>query len=288
MDSREGFIWLDGELLPWKEATVHVLTHALHYGSAVFEGEKAYDGVIFKLREHTQRLVDSASLLGMNIPWSVETLEQASYKVMSANGISNGYIRPLVWRGSETIAVSATDATIHTMIAVWDMLPPYSCTASEPGIRMITSDWVRPPPKVAPTAAKASGLYITSTLAKQAAEKAGYDDALMLDYRGQVAEATLANIFLLIDGELHTPTPDCFLNGITRQTVIEIARRLKIGVQERAIMPEEFARATEVFVTGTAAEITPVRQIDNWHFSSFEITRVLIENFESLVRAGSN
>jgi len=288
MDNREGFIWFDGRLVPWKEANVHVLTHALHYGSAVFEGEKVYDGVVFKLRTHTQRLIQSADLLGMKVPWSIAALEQATADVMNANGISNGYIRPLVWRGTETIAVSAPNATIHTMIAVWDMPPPYSTTANLLGIRMLTSNWVRPPPNVAPTAAKASGLYITSTLAKQAAEQAGYDDALMLDYRGQVAEATLANIFLVIDGELHTPKPDCFLNGITRQTVIELADELQIKVHERAIMPEEFELATEVFVTGTAAEISPVSQIDNRLFNSFDVSRLLKSSFERLVRQGPN
>lgn len=283
MENKTGLIWFDGKLVPWSEANIHVLTHAMHYGSAVFEGEQAYDGVVFKLHQHTQRLLDSAALLGMEIPWSLHELEDATRQVVKVNNVVNGYIRPLAWRGSETIAVSAPEATIHVMIAAWDTLPPYSAEAKAAGIRLVTSDWIRPPPNVAPTAAKASGLYITSTLAKHAAEKAGYDDALMLDYRGQIAEATLANIFLVIDGELHTPFPDCFLNGITRQTVIELAEQAGIKVQERAIMPDEFADASEVFVTGTAAEITPVREIDEYRFSPATITQRVMDGFDALV-----
>ena len=284
MENKAGSIWFDGKLVPWSEANVHVLTHAMHYGSAVFEGEQAYDGVVFKLHEHTQRLLDSAALLGMQMPWSLAELEDATRQVVNANNVVNGYIRPLAWRGSETIAVSAPESTIHVMIAAWDSLPPYSAKAKAAGIRLMTSDWIRPPPNVAPTAAKASGLYITSTLAKHAAEQAGYDDALMLDYRGQVAEATLANIFLVIDDELHTPIPDCFLNGITRQTVIDLAETAGIKVHERAIMPDELANALEVFVTGTAAEITAVREIDNYRFKTRDITNIVNDSFARLVR----
>ena len=284
MENKTGLIWIDGKLVPWADASIHVLTHAMHYGSAVFEGEQAYNGTVFKLREHTQRLLDSAEMLGMSIPWTLAELEGATRQVVAANKVVNGYIRPLAWRGSETIAVSAPESTIHVMIAAWDSLPPYSPEAKAAGIRLVTSDWIRPPPNVAPTAAKASGLYITSTLAKHAAEEAGYDDALMLDYRGQVAEATLANIFLVIDGELHTPIPDCFLNGITRQTVIELAEKAGIKVYERAITPDEFAGTSEVFVTGTAAEITPVREIDDYRFNARDITNLVNESFVKLVR----
>lgn len=283
MDNREGSIWFDGKLIPWRDARVHMLTHALHYGSAVFEGEQVYAGKVFKLTEHSQRLLDSGALLGFDIPYSVEDLDAATQAVLKANHIVNGYVRPLAWRGSEKISVSAPDSFIHVAIAAWDTLPPYGHDARMQGIRMCTSKWVRPAPDVAPFAAKASGLYVTSTLAKHAAEAAGFDDALMLDYRGQVAEATLANIFLVIDGALHTPTPDCFLNGITRQTVIELAHNAGIEVVERAILPAEFSRASEVFVTGTAAEIQPVRSIDDYHFKAAVCTQTIMNAFDLMV-----
>ena len=268
--------------MPASAAQIHVLTHALHYGSAVFEGEQVYSGRVFKLAEHTQRLLNSAALLGMAVPYSEEELSAATEELVIQNNIGNGYIRPLAWRGSETIAVSAPHSSIHVMIAGWDTLPPYSAEAKLKGIRMMTSEWVRPPRNVAPSAAKASGLYVTSTLAKHSAEAAGYDDALMLDYRGQVAEATLANIFLIIDGELHTPVPDCFLNGITRQTVCQLARELDIPVHERAVWPQDFAQASEVFVTGTAAEVTPVCEIDDFKFASREVTQRIIDAYDDL------
>jgi len=286
MNDNNTKIWFNGELRPTAAAQIPVLTHALHYGSAVFEGLQVYSGRVFKLQEHTERLIRSAELLGMVIPFSVAQLQQSTNEVVVANGVNNGYVRPLAWRGAETIAVSAPHSSIHTMIAAWDTLPPYSEDAKRKGIRMMTSAWVRPPPNVAPTQAKASGLYVTSTLAKHNAEAAGYDDALMLDYRGLVAEATLANIFLVIDGQLHTPTPDCFLNGITRQTVIELAHELGIDVIERAVKTEDFSRATEVFVTGTAAEITPVSEIDNFQFSSRELTTGIIAAFDVLTGRG--
>jgi len=286
MPNLENKIWFDGKLVPATAAQVNVLTHALHYGSAVFEGEQVYSGRIFKLAEHTERLFYSAGRLGMKVAFDGQALERATRDVVAANRVGNGYVRPLVWRGSETIAVSAPNTTIHVMIAAWDTLPPYDKEACAMGIRMKTSDWVRPPPNVAPTDAKAAGLYVTSTLAKHAAEDAGYDDALMLDYRGQVAEATLANIFLVIDRALHTPIPDCFLNGITRQTVIELADELGIPVVERVVFPRDFERATEVFVTGTAAEVTPVREIDDFRFESRDVTELIIGAFESLTGKG--
>ena len=283
MDNREGSIWFDGKLIPWRDARVHMLTHALHYGSAVFEGEQVYGGKVFKLTAHSQRLIDSGRLLGFDMPYSVDELDGATRDVLATNHISNGYVRPLAWRGSEKISVSAPDSSIHVAIAAWDTLPPYSEKARMRGIRMCTSKWVRPAPNVAPFAAKASGLYVTSTLAKHAAEDAGYDDALMLDYRGQIAEATLANIFLVMDGELHTPVPDCFLNGITRQTVIGLARDAGIKLVERAIMPGELGEASEVFVTGTAVEIQPVRTMDEFHFTAGETTAYIMSAFDGLV-----
>jgi branched-chain amino acid aminotransferase len=286
MSNSSNKIWFDGQLVPSTEAQIPVLTHALHYGSAVFEGEQVYAGRVFKLAEHTQRLIDSATLLGMVVPYSATELEQATKDVVATNGVENGYVRPLAWRGTETIAVSAPNSSISVMIAAWDTVPPYSSEAKARGIRMLTSKWVRPPPNVAPTAAKASGLYVTSTLAKHAAEAAGYDDALMLDYRGQVAEATLANIFLVIHGELHTPLADCFLNGITRQTVISLATEYGIRVIERAVWPEDFASASEVFVTGTAAEVTPVCEIDDFRFDSREVTQVIIDAYDVLTGRG--
>jgi len=283
MDNRDGSIWFDGKLIPWREARVHMLTHALHYGSAVFEGEQVYGGKVFKLTQHSQRLLDSGRLLGFDIPYNVGELDAATQEVLVANHIGSGYVRPLAWRGSEKISVSAPESSIHVAIAAWDTLPPYSDEARMQGIRMCTSKWVRPAPNVAPFAAKASGLYVTSTLAKHAAEAAGFDDALMLDYRGQLAEATLANIFLVMDGELHTPLPDCFLNGITRQTVIELAQDAGIRVVERAILPGELGQASEVFVTGTAAEIQPVREIDDYRFSAGTTTRNIMAAFDTLV-----
>jgi branched-chain amino acid aminotransferase len=283
MAQRDGSIWFDGELIPWREARVHMLTHAMHYGSAVFEGEQVYGGKVFKLRQHSQRLLDSARLLGFKMPYSVEDIDEATKTVLASNQIINGYVRPLAWRGSERISVSAPDSSIHVAIAAWDTLPPYSEASRMTGISMCTSHWVRPAPNVAPFAAKASGLYVTSTLAKHAAEAAGFDDALMLDYRGQVAEATLANIFLVIDGALHTPTPDCFLNGITRQTVIGLAQEAGLEVVERAILPTEFDHAREVFVTGTAAEIQPVRAIDNYRFKAGECTQTIMDAFDRAV-----
>jgi len=283
MDNRDGRIWFNGKLIPWRQARVHMLTHALHYGSAVFEGEQVYGGEVFKLTRHSQRLLDSGDVLGFDIPYNVKELDAATQEVVAANHIGNGYVRPLAWRGSEKISVSAPDSSIHVAIAAWDTLPPYRDESRLQGIRMCTSKWVRPAPNVAPFTAKASGLYVTSTLAKHAAEANGYDDALMLDFRGQVAEATLANIFLVMDGELHTPIPDCFLNGITRQTVIELARDAGITVVERAIMPTEFKHASEVFVTGTAAEIQPVKAIDDYQFQCGATTSNIMRAYDGLI-----
>ena len=257
-DDRDGTIWFDGKLVNWRDAQVHVLTHALHYASSVFEGERIYGGRIFRLREHSQRLIDSARILGFVIPWNLEQIEAASRETVRASGIMDGYVRPIAWRGAEQMGVSAQLTKIHLAIAVWDDWKAYfTPEARSKGIRMTWSKWARPAPNTAPTAAKAAGLYMICTLAKHEAEAAGFNDAVMLDWRGRLAEATGANIFLGIDGVLHTPTPDCFLDGITRRAVMGLAKARQIKVVERAIMPDELAQTQEVFVTGTAAEVTP-------------------------------
>jgi branched-chain amino acid aminotransferase len=282
-DDRDGVIWLDGELRPWREAKIHVLTHALHYASCVFEGERVYGGSIFKLTEHSQRLLNSARLLGFEVPLSLAELEEATRRTVAAMNIVDGYVRPVAWRGPEQMGVSAQATKIHVAIACWEWPSYFTPEARLRGIRMQVSKWARPAPNTAPTAAKAAGLYMICTLSKHAAEAAGYEDALMLDWRGQIAEGTGANIFLAMNGELHTPTPDCFLDGITRQTVIGFARMRGINVVERAIMPEELARAQEVFLTGTAAEITPVREIGEYRFTPGPITTALMEEFDRAV-----
>jgi branched-chain amino acid aminotransferase len=283
-DDRDGTIWFDGELLPWRSANIHVLTHALHYASCVFEGERVYGGTIFKLREHTERLINSGRILGFEVPYTVEQIEDACNAVVKAMGISDGYVRPVAWRGAEQMGVAAQATKIHMAIAAWEWPAYFSPDARLKGIRMTMAKWARPAPHTAPTASKAAGLYMICTMSKHDAEAAGYDDALMLDWRGQIAEATGANIFLVIDGELHTPTPDCFLDGITRQTVIGLARARQLKVVERAIMPGEFARAQEVFLTGTAAEVTPVREIGEYKFTPGPVCKMLIEDFDRLVR----
>jgi branched-chain amino acid aminotransferase len=284
-DDREGTIWLDGKLVNWRDANVHVLTHALHYASSVFEGERIYDGRIFRLREHSQRLIDSAKILGFEIPWNLEQIEAASNETVRASGIKDGYVRPIAWRGAEQMGVSAQLTKIHLAIAVWDDWKAYfTPEARSKGIRMQVSKWARPAPNTAPTAAKCAGLYMICTLSKHAAEAEGYNDALMLDWRGQIAEATGANIFLGIDGVLHTPTPDCFLDGITRRAVMGLAKARQIKVVERAIMPDELAAAQEVFVTGTAAEVTPVTQIGDYNFSVGRMSQQLAADFDKLVR----
>lgn len=284
-DDRDGTIWFDGKLVDWRDANVHVLTHALHYASSVFEGERIYGGRIFKLREHSQRLIDSARILGFEIPWTLEEIEAASIETVRASGIQDGYVRPIAWRGAEQMGVSAQLTKIHLAIAVWDDWKAYfTPEARSKGIRLTVSKWARPAPNTAPTAAKCAGLYMICTLSKHAAEAEGYNDALMLDWRGQIAEATGANIFLGIDGVLHTPTPDCFLDGITRRAVMGLAKARQIKVVERAIMPNELGKAQEVFVTGTAAEITPVTQIGDYSFSVGPIAQQLMADFDKLVR----
>jgi branched-chain amino acid aminotransferase len=282
-DDRDGMIWWNGHLRPWRDAKLHVLSHGLHYGSAVFEGERAYSGNIFKLREHSERLKRSAELLGYTIPWSVEAIDEACRATLAANNLTDAYVRPIAWRGSEQLAVSARLTSINLAIAVWAWPNLFGADRMK-GVRLGHAAWKRPHPETAPTASKAAGLYMIGTLSKHQAEDQGFDDALMLDWRGQVAEATGANIFFVIDGELHTPTPDCFLDGITRRTVMALARRHQIKVVERAIQPEEIVRASEVFLAGTAAEVTPVRQIGDLSFTPGPITERLLREYEALVQ----
>jgi branched-chain amino acid aminotransferase len=282
-DNRDGYIWYDGRLVPWREARIHVLTHALHYASAVFEGERVYGGTIFKLRDHTERLINSARILGFEIPWGAEEIDRACYEVVRAQKLTDAYVRPIAWRGPEQMGVAAQATKIHMAIAAWEWPSYFAPEARLKGIRMMWSEWARPAPNTAPTESKAAGLYMICTLAKHTAEAKGYDDAMMLDWRGQVAEATGANIFLVIKGEIHTPTPDCFLDGITRKTVIELARKRGLKVIERAIWPDEFAKTDEVFITGTAAEVTPVSEIGQYRFTPGKVCHALIEDFDRLI-----
>jgi branched-chain amino acid aminotransferase len=283
-DDRDGFIWMDGAMTPWRDVKVHVLTHALHYASCVFEGERVYDGRIFKLAQHTARLANSAEVMGFALPYDLRTIDQACRQVVAANGIADGYVRPLAWRGAEMMGVSAQHCRIHVAIAAWTWPAYFTPEARLRGIRMTRGRYARPAPNTAPTASKAAGLYMICTLSKHEAEAKGYDDALMLDYRGLLAEGTGANLFLVIDGKLHTPLPDCFLDGITRQTVIGLAKDRGIEVVERHIAPDELSSAQEVFLTGTAVEVTPVREIDEHQFQVGAITRQLIGDFDALTR----
>ena len=282
-DDRDGLIWFDGKAVDWRDAKIHVLSHGLHYASVVFEGERAYSGKIFKLHEHSLRLFKSAELLGMTIPYSVEEIDKASEEMVKASGFANAYVRPVAWRGTEMMAVSAQATKIHVSIAVWEWPSYFTPEARLRGLRLTRALYKRPSPETEPVHAKASGLYMICTLSKHAAEAKGYDDALMLDYRGQLAESTGANIFLVQNGEIHTPTPDCFLNGITRQTVIDLARKRGIKVTERAIMPEELAKSQEMFLTGTAAEVTPVSEVDEYKFTVGPVTRALMDDYDKLV-----
>lgn len=274
-DQRDGVIWMNGEFVAWKDAKVHVLTHALHYGSGVFEGERAYGGRIFKLTEHTERLFASAEMLDMKIPFTVAEIDEACRETLRRQGFADAYVRPIAWRGSEMMGVAAQGAKINVAIAVWQWPSYFDPAQLEKGIRLDMAEWRRPDPRTAPSKAKAVGLYMICTLSKHAAERKGYADALMLDWRGQVAECTGANVFFIKNGELHTPTPDCFLDGITRRTVMDLARRRQIKVNERAIMPEELAGFEECFIVGTAAEVTPVGEIGPYKFTPGAISKQL-------------
>jgi branched-chain amino acid aminotransferase len=282
-DDRDGWIWYDGKIVAWREAKIHVLTHGLHYGSCVFEGERAYGGKIFKSREHSERLHTSAGLLEFKIPYSVEALEQAKQEVLAKNNLKDAYLRPVAWRGSEMMAVSAQQTKIHVAIAAWEWPSYFGKEARERGLKLQLSKWARPAPNTAPTASKAAGLYMICTMSKHAAEREGFNDALMLDYRGYIAEATGANMFFMIDGAWHTPTPDCFLDGITRRTVMDLARQNGMQMIERHIKPEELKRVSEVFLTGTAAEVTPVGQIGEQMFQVGPATHTLMDAYGKLV-----
>jgi branched-chain amino acid aminotransferase len=283
-DDRDGWIWLDGAFVPWREAKVHVLTHGLHYASAVFEGERMYSGEIFKLTEHSERLHNSARILDFEIPYSVAEIDQASNEVCARNGLSDAYIRPIAWRGTEMIGVSAQNTTIHAAIACWEWPSYFQPEERARGIRLTFAKYRRPDPATAPVASKATGLYMICTISKHAAEKDGYTDALMLDWRGYVAESTGANIFLVRDGVIHTPDPDCFLNGITRRSVIAIAKSKGIEVIERHIPAEELSTFSEVFLCGTAAEVTPVSEIGPHRYKPGAISLGLMEDYSRLVR----
>ena len=286
-DDRDGQIWWDGELIPWRDAKLHVLSHGLHYASAVFEGERCYSGNIFRLRAHTDRLINSGRILGFEVPWTPGQIDDACIETLAANGLTDAYVRPLAWRGAEQLSVSAQQTSVHLMIAVWAWPNLFGADRMK-GVRLGMAEWRRPDPRTAPTASKASGLYMIGTMSKHAAEAQGWDDALMLDWRGHVSEATGANIFFVMDGALHTPTPDCFLDGITRRTVMALARRRQIEVVERTIMPEELGQASEVFLAGTAAEVTPVREIAEHHYTPGPVTAALLGDYEALVQMEPN
>ncbi len=283
-DQLDGHIWMNGEFVKWADARIHVLSHGLHYASAVFEGERAYGGEIFKLTEHTERLHESARLLGFTIPYSVSEIDDACRRLLARQGFDDAYVRPIAWRGSEMMGVSAQKNRINLAIAIWQWPSYFDPEQRLKGIRLDIAEWRRPDPRTAPSKSKAAGLYMICTLSKHAAENKGYADALMYDWRGQVAEATGANVFFVKEGRLHTPKPDCFLDGITRRTVIELARRRGVEIVERAIMPEEMDGFEQCFLTGTAAEVTPVSEIGPYRFEVGEITRQLMNDYAAEVQ----
>jgi branched-chain amino acid aminotransferase len=281
-DDRDGFIWFDGEMVPWRDAKVHVLTHAMHYASAVFEGQRAYGGTIFKLSEHSQRLINSAKILGFDLPWSRDAIDAACIATMKANNLESCYMRPIAWRGSEQMGVAAQRTKPHLAIACWEWGAYFGDDVLEKGLRLNIAPYRRPAPFTAPTSSKAAGLYMICTISKHAAEAAGYHDAMMLDWRGQVAEATGANMFFVRDGVIHTPTPDCFLDGITRRSVMDLARRRGIEVVERVIWPEELETFQSAFLTGSAAEVTNIAEIGPWRFEIGAIGRQLAKDYSDL------
>ncbi|MEP9368863.1 branched-chain amino acid aminotransferase [Xanthobacter sp. VNH20] len=283
-DKRDGWIWFDGVLVPWADAKIHVLSHGLHYASCVFEGERAYGGTIFKSAEHSERLRLSAEMLDFTIPYSIGEIDAAKRLTLEKNGLVDAYVRPVAWRGSEMMGVSAQSNTIHLAIACWEWPSYFDPEQRQKGLRLDLAEFRRPDPATIPCRAKASGLYMICTISKHKAERRGFADALMLDYRGLVAECTGANIFFVKDGVIHTPKPDCFLDGITRRTVIGLAKNHGIEVVERAIKPEELADFSECFITGTAAEVTPVGEIADWRFAPSGITHQLMDAYSAAVR----
>ena len=285
-ENRDGLIWLNGEFIEWKNAKAHIISQGLHYASAVFEGERAYNGKIFKSNEHTIRFFKSAEIIGMKLPYSEEEINLAKNELIKKMNLKDCYVRPIAWRGGNQMGLSTSNSDINVAIAVWDDWASYfKIEDRKAGLRLITSPWKRPAPDTAPYEAKASGPYIICTMSKEYAEKKGYHDALMLDYRGYVAEGTGANIFFIKDKSIHTPIPDCFLNGITRQTVIEMSKNQGFEITERHILPKEISKYDEAFLTGTAAEITPIRSIDNINFNTGDNTTTFkfMGDFSNLV-----
>jgi branched-chain amino acid aminotransferase len=283
-DRLEGVIWYDGKLVPWNEANLHVLSHGLHYASCVFEGERAYGGQIFKSTAHSERLKRSANVLDFEIPYSVAEIDAAKKLVVEKNGKKEAYVRPVAWRGSEMMGVSAQSNTIHLAIASWEWPSYFDPEQRLKGIRLDLAEYRRPDPKTAPCSAKAAGLYMICTISKHQAERKGYADAMMLDWEGRVAECTGANIFFVKDGKIHTPIADCFLDGITRQTVIGLARKRGMEVIERRIMPDELTSFSECFITGSAAEVTAVAEIVHWNFNPGGITKTLMDDYTAEVK----
>ena len=283
-DKRQGTIWFNGEMVPWQDAKVHVLTHGLHYGSSVFEGERAYKGKIFKSKEHTERFRKSANLMDFDLPFTDAEIIAAKDAVLAANGGGDQYVRPVAFRGSEMMAVAAQHSKIHVAIATWDWPSMFDPETKMKGIRLDIADYRRPDPMCAPVHAKAAGLYMICTISKHKAEKKGYADAMMLDWQGRVAECTGANIFFTKDGQIHTPIADCFLNGITRQTIIEIAKKQGMTVNERRIMPDELTSMNESFIVGSGAEVTPVSEIGPYKFTPGNMSRSLMDAYSALVR----
>ena len=283
-DDRDGWIWLDGQMVPWRDAKVHILTHALHYASAVFEGERAYGGAIFKSTDHSRRLRDSARILDFEIPWSASQIDAAKAEVLKRNNFTDAYVRAISWRGSEMMGVSAQHNKIHLGIAAWEWPSYFDPAQRMKGIRLDMAEYRRPDPATAPALAKASGLYMICTISKHRAERRGYADALMLDWLGRVAECTGANVFFVKDAVIHTPIADCFLAGITRAIVIDLARRRGIQVVERRIMPDELGDFSECFITGTAAEVTPVGEISQHRYTPGAVTAALIDAYGEEVK----
>ena len=283
-DDRDGKIWMNGKLVEWLDANVHILTHAIHYASSVFEGERAYGGKIFKSRLHSERLLKSAKMVDFEIPYSVDEIEKAKYDALRANGLKDAYVRPVAWRGAgEDMGVASSRNPVNLAVATWSWGNYYG-DAKKNGAKLDVAKWRRPDPHTAPFEAKAAGLYMIATMSKHTAEANGCSDAMMMDYRGYVAEATGANIFFVKEGEVHTPTPDAFLNGLTRQTVIEMLKTMGVRVHERHILPNELEDFSQCWLTGSAAEITPVGQIGNYNFEVGELTRTISRNYEQLVR----
>jgi branched-chain amino acid aminotransferase len=278
-DNRDGWIWMDGQMVNWRDAKVHILTHALHYASAVFEGERAYGGRIFKSTAHSRRLRESAQILDFELPWSVAEIDAAKAEVLKRNNLADAYVRPVAWRGSEMMGVAAQDNAIHLGIAVWEWPSYFDPAQRMKGIRLDIADYRRPDPATAPALAKAAGLYMICTISKHRAERRGYADALMLDWQGRVAECTGANVFFVKNGKIHTPIADCFLSGITRATVIDLARKRGFEVIERRILPPELGEFDECFITGTAAEVTPVGEIGPHHYKPGAVTAALIDAY---------